>query len=398
MQRLADRISGIFVPVIVAISVLTFLAWWLLGGPLIHGVSAAVAVLIIACPCAMGLAVPTAVMVATGRAAEKGVLVKGGEALETLGLVQAVLLDKTGTVTQGKPRVTDIIDLADDVLARAAAVERRAEHPLAAAIVEAAELRGLSLSAVTEFASTPGRGAQGIVDGRRVLVGNRAYLAERGVQGNPSEEVLTQLSTEAKTVVLVAQDGQWSGLIAIADTLRPEAREAVQALRDAGLALTLLTGDHPQTARAIGREAGIDDVIAGVLPEGKVAAVKAKQDAGLLVAMVGDGVNDAPALAKADVGIAMGGGTDVATEAADVTLLRNDLRGVLETIQLARQTRRIMKQNLFWAFLYNLIGVPIAAGVLYPFTGMLLSPVIASAAMALSSVSVVTNSLRLRRA
>jgi Cu+-exporting ATPase len=403
IQRLADRISAIFVPAVITIALLTFAIWWLVPGEpsMVRSLLPAVAVLIIACPCAMGLAVPTAVMVATGRGAAAGVLIKGGEPLERLGAVDTVVFDKTGTLTRGEPRVVEVRTLpavdARTLLAHAAAVERRSEHPLAAAIVRESDGRQLEAAAVSHFSSVPGKGARGTVGGRQVLVGNAGFLQDEGVEVTALSALSDEAAARGQTAVLVALDGRAAGILALADTLRDQATAVVRRLEGMGLTLVMLSGDRHATASAIAREAGIARVIAEVLPAGKVDAVKALQAEGRRVAMVGDGINDAPALAQADVGIALASGTDIAAAAADVTLMRDDLHGVADAIQLARRTMRIMKQNLFWAFVYNVIGIPVAAGALYPAFGILLSPIIASGAMAFSSVSVVSNSLRLRR-
>ncbi len=451
IQRLADRVSAVFVPVVVIIAVVTAITWIVVGGPtgVVQGVAAAVAVLVIACPCAMGLAVPTALMVATGKGAELGVLIKGSETLQRAGSVDTVVLDKTGTITEGRPAVTDIV-LADTwVTARArttdllvgaaqtsrartalpvlgsgapaathatpgasrrsyatpsdaflsfvAAVEHASEHPLADAIVQAARARGLAIPAVEQFEAVPGRGAMGIVEDRPVLVGNLRFLEEWAIDVTPLVSRATPLTTAGQTVVYAAIDGAAAGLLAVADPIRPGAAKAVARLRSLGLDVVMLSGDTEATARAVGAAVGIDRVVAGMLPADKVAEVKRLQAAHHSVAMVGDGINDAPALAQADVGIAVGSGTDVSIEASDIALLRNELMGVADAVRLSRRTMRTMRQNLFWAFVYNLVGVPIAAGVLYPAFGILLSPILASAAMAFSSVSVVSNSLRLRR-
>ncbi|MCC6363927.1 MAG: copper-translocating P-type ATPase [Bryobacterales bacterium] len=404
IQRLADRISGIFVPVVMSISIAAFVAWFVLtpDASLVRAFSAAVTVLIIACPCAMGLAVPTAVMVATGRGAELGILIKGGETLEEVGQLDTVVLDKTGTVTEGRPKLTDLITVPGvseaDALALAAAVENASEHPLAEAVVAHARAQSIAWPEASEFSATPGRGAQARVQGKKVLVGNEPFLEAAGVSTESLRENLERVSGEGKTPLLLAVDGRLWALIAVADTLKPGSPTAVARLGKMGLHVVMLTGDKAATARAIARQTGISDVIAGVLPEGKVEEVKRLQQQGRVVAMVGDGVNDAPALAQADVGIAMASGADIAGEAAGITLMRGDLAGVVAAIGLSRQTMQVMKQNLFWALAYNVIGIPIAAGVLYPLWGILLSPILASAAMAMSSVSVVSNSLRLRRA
>jgi Cu+-exporting ATPase len=405
IQALADRISAIFVPTVLAISAATFVIWLVAAGEqsLARALAASVSVLIIACPCAMGLAVPTAVMVATGRGAQLGVLIKGGEALQRAGEVTLVALDKTGTVTEGRPTVTDVIpnpngpvhDTAD-LLRLAASLESVSEHPLADAIVRHARERGLSIEPPDAFVAFPGRGVRATTGGRSVAIGNASLMREMGVDVTTLGAPLDQVGEEGKSPVMLAVDGVLAGLLAIADPLRPTAAETVRALRSRGLAVALITGDHERTARAIAREAGIDRVVAGVSPEGKVAEVQRLRGSGHVVAMVGDGINDAPALASADVGIAIGTGTDIALEAADVALMRGDPRGIVDAIDLSRRTMRTMRQNLFWAFVYNVIGIPIAAGVLYPAFGVLLNPIVASAAMAFSSVSVVTNSLRLR--
>jgi Cu+-exporting ATPase len=405
IQRLADRISAVFVPVVIGTALVTFAVWWMaLENPtVVRAMLPAVAVLIIACPCAMGLAVPTAVMVATGRGAAAGVLIKGGEPLERLATVDTVVFDKTGTLTMGTPRVVQLLPLSEVpaplLLKLAAAVERRSEHPLAAAIVRRAEEDdGAAPPAATMFSSVPGRGARGTVGLRHVTVGSAAFLRDEGVEVAALVPIADDSAARGHTPVLVAIDRKPAGVIALADTLRPNAAAVVRRLEQLGLGVVMLSGDRAATATAVGREAGITQVIAEVLPAGKVDAVKRLQGEGRQVAMVGDGINDAPALAQANVGLAMASGTDIASEAADVTLMRSDLAGVPEAIVLARATMRTMKQNLFWALVYNVVGIPVAAGVLYPAFGILLSPIIASAAMALSSVSVVSNSLRLRRA
>ena len=402
IQRLADRISAVFVPVVISIAVATFAAWLLLPDTpsFASALTAAVAVLIIACPCAMGLAVPTAVMVASGRGAAAGILIKGGEPLERLAAVDTIVFDKTGTLTEGTPRVTDILVVPGHdratVLRLAAALESRSEHPLAKAVVAAAGITAGPLPTVENMMASPGKGVLGIVDGRRVAAGTEALLRASGIDVTPIESHAREWAANANTVVCVAIDGQAVAAFAIADTMRANANEVVSALARHGLHTVMLTGDRRATADAVAKQAGVSEVIAEVLPEGKVAAIKALQAAGHVVAMVGDGLNDAPALAQADIGMAMASGTDIAGEAASVTLMRSDLASVTEAIVLARTTMRTMKQNLFWAFVYNVIGIPVAAGVLFPVFGILLSPILASAAMALSSVSVVSNSLRLR--
>ncbi|MFL6192530.1 MAG: heavy metal translocating P-type ATPase [Thermoanaerobaculia bacterium] len=406
IQKLADRISGIFVPVVISIAIATFVIWFVAAdaAPVVRAFAAAVAVLIIACPCAMGLAVPTAVMVATGRGAELGILIKGGEALQRAGDVTAVVLDKTGTITEGVPTVTDLIPAPggrlgpDDLLRRVASLESSSEHPLADAIVRHAREKGLAITTPEGFQSITGQGAVGIVEGSFLAVGNTRLLNEYAVDPTPLAADAERLAADGKTPVYVAADGKLVGLLAVADPLKATSREAVERLRKMGLEVVLLTGDNRRTAEAIARQAGIERVVAEVLPEGKVAEVKRLQAQGKVVAMVGDGINDAPALAQADLGLAVGTGTDIAVEASDVTLMRGDPRSIATAVALSRRTMRTMKQNLFWAFIYNVIGIPIAAGALYPVFGLLLSPILASAAMAFSSVSVVANSLRLRRA
>jgi Cu+-exporting ATPase len=408
IQRLADRISGVFVPVVLSLAVLTFVVWFVAveTAPLIPAFAAAVAVLIIACPCAMGLAVPTAVMVSTGKGAQHGVLIKGGEALQRARDVDVVVLDKTGTVTEGRPTVTDLVlhpragaEWSEESLLRVvAALEASSEHPLADAIVRHARERGLEIGHAEGFDSVTGRGATGVVDGHALAVGNERLMADYAVDVAPLRDRAERLAGQGRTPMYVAVDGALAGVIAVADPIKDTSRAAIARLHRMGLEVVMLTGDNRRTAEAVAREAGIDRVVAEVLPQGKVAEVKRLQAEGRVVAMVGDGINDAPALAQADVGVAIGTGTDIAMEASDITLMRGDLRGVASAIDLSRKTMRTMKQNLFWAFVYNVVGIPVAAGVLYPAFGILLSPILASAAMAFSSVSVVTNSLRLRAA
>jgi Cu+-exporting ATPase len=415
IQRLADRISAVFVPVVLSIAIVTFTTWFVAahatgsptGAALVRAFAAAVAVLIIACPCAMGLAVPTAVMVSTGKGAELGVLIKGGEALQRAGDVTTVVLDKTGTITEGRPTVTDVVlsnesryaaRTEDDLLALVASLESSSEHPLADAIVRSARERDVTLAIPEAFASHTGQGVTGVVNGVAVAAGNAALMAEWAMDIAPLRADVDRLADEGKTPMYTAVDGAIAGVVAVADPIKPSSRAAVERLRAMGLEVVMLTGDNRRTAEAVASASGVDRVVAEVLPEGKVAEVKRLQAAGKVVAMVGDGINDAPALAQADIGIAIGGGTDVAVEAADVALMRGDLAGVAQAIMLSRRTMRTMKQNLFWAFIYNVVGIPVAAGVLYPAFGLLLSPILASAAMAFSSVSVVSNSLRLRGA
>jgi Cu+-exporting ATPase len=359
-----------------------------------------VSVLIIACPCALGLATPTAIMVGTGKGAENGVLIKGGEALETAHKLTTIVLDKTGTITKGEPALTDVIaanGFAEDELLRlAASAERGSEHPLGEAIVKGAEQRGLTLASASSFNAVAGQGVEAEVDGRRLLLGNLKLMRTRDVALDGFERRVEEFASGGKTPMYVAVDGELAGIVAVADQVKSESRAAVEAMHRMGLEVVMMTGDNRRTAEAVAKEVGIDRVLAEVLPEGKADQVRRLQDEKKVVGMVGDGINDAPALAQADVGIAIGTGTDVAIEASDVTLIRGDLRGVINAIGLSRATMRTIKQNLFWAFIYNVIGIPVAAGLLYPFTGWLLSPIIASAAMSFSSVSVVANSLRLK--
>ena len=405
IQRLADRVAAIFVPIVLAIAVLTFLAWWAFGPPpsALYALTSAVAVLVIACPCAMGLATPTAIMVATGRGAELGILVKSATALELLDRVNTIVFDKTGTLTVGRLAVTDVVSelgdgaAGDEILALAAAAEQGSEHPLGAAIVARAKGRGLALPPIAEFATVPGQGIDAMAPDGRVLLGNRTLMDARGIDVEALVPRARALAAEGKTAVYLALGGRALGVIAVADALKPEASEAVAALTRRGIDVAMLTGDSRPTAEAIAAGAGIERVLAEVLPEDKAREIARLQDDGRKVAMVGDGINDAPALARADVGIAMGSGTDVAIEAADVTLVGGDLRGVVAAVDLSRRTIRVIRENLVWAFGYNVVLIPVAAGVLYPIWGVLLSPILAGAAMAFSSVSVVTNSLRLKK-
>jgi len=401
IQRLADHISAIFVPTVVLISFVTFLVWWILAASVVQAVASAVTVLIIACPCAMGLAVPTAVMVATGRGASAGILLKGGEVLQRLERVNTVVFDKTGTLTEGRPSVTSVVPLhleEREMLRLVASLERSSEHPLAEAIVRHASSLSLDLGDPLSFQARIGLGAVGVVEGRTVAVGNAGLMAQQQVDVAALSAQANLFSAEGKTPLFVAIDGKLAGVIAVADTLKQSSSAAVRELAARGIRVVMLTGDNPRTAEAIARQAGVGEVFAGLLPEQKVEAIRRLQSEGRVVAMVGDGVNDAPALAAADAGVAMATGSDVALEAGDVTLMRSDPRGISQAIELSRATMRVMRQNLFWAFVYNIIGIPIAAGALYPAFGISLSPVFASAAMALSSVSVVANSLRLRNA
>lgn len=395
IQRLADSISGIFVPVVVGIALVTFAVWYLLvtPGDFASALEKGIAVLVIACPCALGLATPTSIMAGSGRAAELGILFKGGEHLETTHKLDTIVLDKTGTVTKGEPELTDVLayGMEDaELLALVGAAEKHSEHPLAQAIVKGIADRGVTLTGADSFEAIPGFGIRAAVDGREVLVGTRRLLDQHQIPFDQAAEAMSRLEREGKTAMLVAVDGRLAGLVAVADTIRPTSREAVQRLKAMGLEVVMMTGDNRQTAEAIARQAGIDRVIAEVLPEGKADEVKKLQQQGRRVAMVGDGINDAPALATADIGMAIGTGTDVAMEAADITLMRGDLTGVADAIVMSRKTIRNIKQNLFWAFAYNALGIPVAA------LGFL-APWLAGAAMAFSSVSVVLNALRLQR-
>lgn len=422
IQRLADRVAGIFVPAVVSIAVATFLAWYFFGPAprLSFALLSFVSVLIIACPCALGLATPTAIMVGTGKGAEFGVLFKGGEHLERAHRINALIFDKTGTLTTGKPEVMDFELVSEGgpmtneaapagghmggpaagrerkVLQLVAAVEKASEHPLAQAVVAKAEAEGLSLPRVTDFEAIPGYGVKATVEGKKVLVGSEKFLEKEGVDARALSARAMEFSQQGKTPVLAAIEGKPAAVVAIADGIKPGSREAVDMLHKMGIEVAMLTGDNRRTAEAIASSLGIDRVLAEVLPQDKALEVRRLQQEGKVVGMVGDGINDAPALAQADVGIAIGTGTDIAMEAADITLMGGDLKGVVTAIELSRRTMSTIKQNLFWAFAYNSAGIPIAAGVLYPFTGILLNPMIAALAMALSSVSVVTNSLRLR--
>jgi len=404
IQKLADQVSAWFVPTVIGIAAITFAVWAFVGPQprLVYAIVNAVAVLIIACPCALGLATPMSVMVAAGKGATAGVLFRNSEAIEVLRDVDTLVVDKTGTLTMGKPALSSVVaasGIAEDELLRlAASVERASEHPLAAAIIAGAEGRGLTIRAASEFASITGKGVRGLVDGRRVALGNDALLSEVGVDGGDLGNRAETLRADGQTVMFVVVDGRPAGLIGVADPIKETTSDAIRELRAAGMRIVMLTGDSQTTAQAVATKLGIDDVIAGVLPDQKAEAIKRLQAEGRIVAMAGDGINDAPALAQAEVGIAMGTGTDVAMESADVTLVKGDLRGIVRARRLSNATMRNIRQNLFFAFIYNAIGVPIAAGVLYPFFGVLLSPMLAAAAMSFSSVSVIANALRLRSA
>lgn len=399
IQRMADVISGIFVPIVVGIALLTFGIWylWLEPGNFSSALEKAIAVLVIACPCALGLATPTSIMAGSGRAAEYGILFKGGEHLEAAHKVNTVVLDKTGTITRGEPVLTDIhfvpgtSGITEQIwLQHVASAEAASEHPLARAIVQGLQERHITSAPVDSFENIPGKGIRAVMDGQQLLVGTRLLLQEAGISGGDMEQEVQQVESEGKTVMLTAVNGQYTGWLAVADTVKETSKEAIQRLQQMGMEVIMITGDNERTAQAIGQQTGVDRILAGVLPEGKAAEIKRLQQEGRIVAMVGDGINDAPALATADTGIAIGTGTDVAMEAADVTLMRGDLNGIADAIMISRRTIRNIRQNLFWALAYNVIGIPIAASGL-------LAPWLAGAAMAFSSVSVVLNALRLQR-
>jgi len=402
IQRMADQVAGWFVPVVILVAALTFVAWFVWGpSPAFsYALISAVAVLIIACPCALGLATPMSIMVGVGKGAQHGVLIRDAEALEKMEKVDTLVVDKTGTLTEGRPKVVHVEPAAgfsaDDVLQKLASVERASEHPLAMAIVMDAQERKLMLSSVADFDSPVGKGVMGTVEGRAVVSGSAKFLAEHSIATAALDKSAEEQRQKAATVIFVGIDGRLAGFAAIADPIKATTSQALQALKTANVRVVMLTGDGKTTAEAVGRQLGIDEVVAEVLPEDKASVVKRLQSEGRVVAMAGDGVNDAPAFAQATVGIAMGTGTDVAMESAGITLLKGDLLGIVRARTLSRATMRNIRQNLFLSFAYNVAGIPLAAGVLYPFLGLLLSPVVAAAAMALSSVSVIANSLRLR--
>jgi Cu+-exporting ATPase len=416
IQRLADKIAGVFVPIVIAIASLAALFWYYAGSsvlsgsvlstylqitPFVFAMTIFIAVLIIACPCALGLATPTAIMVGTGKGAESGVLIRGGESLETAHKINTIILDKTGTLTKGEPSLTDVLPAKGwsekEVLMLAASAEKGSEHPLGEAVVRGAEERDVKPVKAEAFDAIPGHGIKARIGGKEVLLGTRKLMADNKIKVEALENKMKELEHQGKTAMLIAIDGKAAGVIAVADTLKENSREAVEALHNLGIEVAMITGDNERTAKAIARQVGIDRVLAEVLPEDKAREIKKLQDEGKVVAMVGDGINDAPALAQADVGIAIGTGTDIAMEAADITLISGDLSGVVTSIQLSKRTMRTIKQNLFWAFFYNTSLIPIAAGVAYPLLGLLLNPMLAAFAMAFSSVSVVSNSLRLKR-
>ena len=401
ISRLADKISGVFVPVVMAIAVLAALLWGLVGGMSVQFcLSVGIAVLVISCPCALGLATPVAIMVGTGKAAENGILIKSAQSLELMGRVDTVVLDKTGTVTQGKPRLTDCLAAPEvteeELLCVAASVEQPSEHPLSRAVTEAADERSIPLCDVADFTAVPGGGVQALLHDRTIYAGNAPYMQEKGVDIAPFAPQAGRWADDGKTVLYFAEEGRLLGLIAVADTVKPDSAAAIAALKQRDCRVVLLTGDNARTANAIARQVGVDQVISQVLPQDKAACVARLQQEGRLVAMVGDGVNDAPALVQADVGLAIGAGTDIAIESADIVLMKSSLADVASAAELSRAVLRNIRQNLFWAFFYNSVGIPVAAGVLYPSLHLLLNPMIAAACMSLSSVCVVSNALRLR--
>jgi Cu+-exporting ATPase len=394
IQELADKISGVFVPIVILIAMGSLIAWWIFARNLNAGIVNAVSVLVIACPCALGLATPTSVMVGTGKGAENGILIKGGEYLQKAHEINALVLDKTGTITKGKPELTDVVAVGEysekDVLKYAAITEKGSEHPLGEAIVNGAKEKGLELKDPEKFDAIPGHGVKAVVEGKEIIMGNRKLMREENVKTDAVEDIMQRLETEGKTAMLMAVDGNMAGIVAVADTVKENSHKAIKELQDMGIEVYMITGDNERTARAIAKQVGIDRVLAEVLPEHKAEEIQKLAKQGKVTGMVGDGINDAPALAAADVGLAIGTGTDVAIETADITLMSGDLMGIVLAIKLSRATMRNIKQNLFWAFIYNTVGIPFAA------LGFL-SPVIAGAAMAFSSVSVVSNALRLKR-
>ena len=402
IAKLADVISGYFVPVVIALSIISSLAWFISGKDLVFTLTIFISVLVIACPCALGLATPTAIMVGTGKGAENGVLIKSGEALETAHKIDTIIFDKTGTITEGKPKVTNIISLKDGendhiLLSLSASLEKASEHPLGEAIVKEAENRNIEFKKVESFNSISGKGIEGVIEGKNILIGNLKLMAENNIDIEKAKSLSDELALEGKTPMFMAVNGELYGVIAVADTVKASSKKAIDALHSMGIKVVMLTGDNKNTARAIAKEVGIDKVVAEVLPENKAEEVKALQNEGRMVAMVGDGINDAPALAASHIGIAIGSGTDVAIESADIVLMRSDLMDVPTAIKLSKKTILNIKENLFWAFAYNTLGIPVAMGVWYAFGGKLLNPMIAALAMSFSSVSVLLNALRLKR-
>jgi Cu+-exporting ATPase len=402
IQRMADIVASIFVPIVIGIALVTFIVWYFFGPPpsLIYALITFVTVLIIACPCALGLATPTSIMVGTGKGAELGILIKGGEALETAHKIQTIVLDKTGTITVGAPTVTDIIALnnfdENKILSLAASVEQLSEHPLGEAMVNSAKDKGIKMFQADDFKALPGHGVEAKVNGAEIIIGNLKLMHERGIVTDPVKESMIKLADDGKTPMIVSFDLKVVGIIAVADPIKEDSAAAIRDLQKMGLEIVMVTGDNKRTAEAVARMVGIDRVFAEVLPEEKANQIVKLQAEGKKVAMVGDGINDAPALARADIGIAIGTGTDVAIEASDITLIKGNLANVPIAIQLSRAVMRNIRQNLFGSFIYNTLGIPVAAGVLYPFFGILLNPMFAAAAMAASSVTVVSNALRLR--
>ena len=409
IAKIADRISAYFVPIVMLIAIIAGTTWYYLGSqgiveindtPAIFSLTIFISVMVIACPCSLGLATPTAIMVGTGRGAELGILIKSGEALEKAHKVDTIVFDKTGTITEGKPRVTDIISVKnlkeDDILQVAAALELHSEHPLGEAIVEEAKERGIKLPPVKDFISITGQGVCGKIEDSEIFIGNIKLMKNKGIEVTMEEE-LNRLASQGKTPMYMALDGEFLGVIAVADTVKEESIEAIRELKECGYKIGMITGDNRVTAEAVGKQVGIDIIFSEVTPEDKYLKVKELQEQGRNVAMVGDGINDSPALVQANIGIAIGGGTDIAMESADIVLMKKTLKDVIVAMELSNATMRNIKQNLFWAFIYNSLGIPVAAGVLYPFTGHLLNPMIAGGAMAMSSVSVVSNALRLRK-
>jgi len=400
IQLLADKVSFYFVPAVIGIAVLAFVVWLFIGQPFAFSLTVFVAVLIIACPCALGLATPTAVMMGTGLAAKQGILIKGGKALEIARDVNVVIFDKTGTLTKGEPVVTDIVEIQaskDKVLQIAASVEKNSEHPLAQAIVKKAKEENIESFAVQDFKAIPGKGVEVVLQSQKILLGTRKLMIENQIDINPIENKMIELEDQGKTAMLLSRGKKLLGVIAVADTLKEYSKDAVEILHKMGKKVGIITGDNQRVGKAIAREVGIDYVLAEVLPQEKSAEIEKLQKQGNIVAMVGDGINDAPALAQADLGIALGSGTDVAIETGEIVLIKDDLRDVITAIDLSKYTLRKIKQNLFWAFFYNIVGIPIAAGVLYPFTGWLLNPAVAATAMAFSSVSVISNALLMKK-
>ena len=401
IAKMADIISGYFVPIVIGLAILSGLAWYIGGQTGIFALTIFISVLVIACPCALGLATPTAIMIGTGKGAENGILIKSGVALETTHKVQTIVFDKTGTITEGKPKVTDIIVTEgiskDKLLLLTASAEKGSEHPLGEAIVKEAEDKGLTLLNTNNFTAIPGRGIEVMVDGKKLLAGNKKLMNERNIDLGFLAETSNELASQGKTPMYIAINNQITGIIAVADTVKENSVKAIQKLHKMGIEVAMITGDNKRTAEAIAKQVGIDRVLSEVLPEDKANEVKKLQDEGKKVAMVGDGINDAPALAQADIGIAIGSGTDVAIESADIVLMRSDLMDVPSAVELSKSTIQNIKQNLFWAFAYNVAGIPFAMGILYLFGGPLLNPMIAAAAMSFSSVSVLLNALRLKR-